>query len=117
MNEVIFTIARPVLTKLGSLWAHFIFFFSLSLSLSPAAVPPTFDNVATDGSTTANIAENAAVGDVIMTLSATDGDSNPLTYSLVTVSTDFEVVVQQLKVKAGASLDYETTQTYTLTVR
>ena len=90
---------------------HVLFPFSL-----PAAAP-VFTNVATDGSTTATVLENAAVEDVIMTLTATDTDTgDTLTYSLVTASAEFKVVGQELRVKA-ATLDYETTQSYVLTVR
>ena len=81
-----------------------------------SALPPVFTNVATDGSTTATVLEDAAVEDVIMTLTATDPDGDPLTYSLVTVSAEFKLVGQELRVKA-AVLDYEATQSYVLTVR
>ena len=88
-----------------------------SFPFSISAAAPVFTNVATDGSTTATVLENAAVEDVIMTLTATDADAgDTLTYSLVTGSTEFKVVGQELRVKA-ATLDYETTQSYVLTVR
>ena len=51
-----------------------------------------------------------------MTLPATDPDGDSLTYSVVTVSAEFKIVGQTLRVKA-AVLDYEATPSYVLTVR
>ena len=95
---------------------QFNYHFHASFLFSLPAAAPVFTNVATDGSTSATVLENAVVEDVIMTLTATDEDGDTLTYSLVTVSAEFKVVGQELRVKA-ATLDYETTQSYVLTVR
>ena len=64
-----------------------------------------------------SVAENSAVGTIVGdALVATDNDGDALTYSL-TRSDAFEVDDSgQVTVAAGATLDYETTATYTVTV-
>ena len=61
-----------------------------------------------------DIAENAAGGTVIGTLSATDPDtSDTLTYSISSdPSGKFEVVNNELRLKSGQTLDYETATSY-----
>ncbi len=62
--------------------------------------------------------ENATAGTVIGTLAATDADSGEtLTYSIVGANTNFEVVGNQLRVRTGASLNFEAAPQHTLTVR
>jgi hypothetical protein len=70
------------------------------------------------------ILESAAVGTVVTTLSATDPDSgDTFTYALVDVNGDpvvdsnFEIVGNEIRVKAGAELDYETATSHTLRVQ
>ena len=72
---------------------------------------------------TRSIAENAAAGTKVgAPVTTTDPDGNGLVYSLT--SNEFEIDPQgvagaasgQIVVKAGATLDYETTQTYTVTL-
>ncbi|OQY02577.1 MAG: hypothetical protein B6I26_00005, partial [Desulfobacteraceae bacterium 4572_130] len=68
------------------------------------------------------VAEDAAEGDVLgsLTISVNDSDTSGTTIALSgTGYENFEVIndsgTWNIKVKAGASLDYETTQTYSLT--
>lgn len=64
------------------------------------------------------VAENSAAGTVVATLGASDidvGDTH--SYAIVGGSDRFEVVGNQLVVKAGASLDYETATSHGLTIR
>ncbi len=77
------------------------------------------DTAATDMDLSANsIAEDAAGGTVVGTLSATDADSgNVFTYTLTGGATDtFEIVGDELRLKTGASLDYETATSHPVTV-
>ena len=78
--------------------------------------PPTF----TEGSsTTRSIAENTAAGQNIGdAVAATDSDSSDtLTYSLATTDlTSFSIVSTSGQLQTKAALDYETTQSYTVTV-
>ena len=65
-----------------------------------------------------SVDENASVGTVITTLSAVDPDSGDTkTYSIVGADTNFEIVGDELRVKATATLDYETTPSYSITLR
>ena len=65
-----------------------------------------------------SVAENAASGTVIATLQGVDADAgDTLTYSIVGGDANFEIVGNQIRVKAGASLDYETATSHTLTLR
>ncbi|OYT19452.1 MAG: hypothetical protein CCU26_11440, partial [Nitrospira sp. UW-LDO-01] len=64
------------------------------------------------------VAENAAAGTVVATLQGVDWDAGEtLTYSIVGGDSNFEIVGTQLRVKAGATLDYETATSHTLTLR
>ncbi|MBB4042129.1 hypothetical protein GGR34_003814 [Microvirga flocculans] len=66
-----------------------------------------------------SVAENATAGTVICTLSAIDPDAgDTFTYSLVdNAGGRFEIVGSQLRIKAGASLDYESAASHQVTVR
>jgi Ca2+-binding RTX toxin-like protein len=93
------------------------FFSPISVDLADTDdTPPA--GLALAGTTAA---ENAAVGDVVGTLSATDVDTvGALTYTLVDDNGDpsddlFEIVNNQVRVKAG--LDYETASSHTITVQ
>ena len=75
--------------------------------------------VFTDGtSTTRSIAENTASGQHIGTaLSATDADNDTLTYTLSgTDAASFSIDATTGQLKTKAALDYETKNTYTVTV-
>ncbi len=64
------------------------------------------------------VAENSAAGTVVTTLQGVDRDAGEtLTYSIVGGDSNFEIVGTQLRVKAGAALDYETATSHTLTLR
>ncbi len=67
----------------------------------------------------ASVMENASAGTMVGTMAATDPDSGEtFTYTLVGGATSkFQIVGNQLQVKAGATFDYETTPTETVTVR
>ena len=93
------------------------FFSPISVDLADTDdTPPA--GLALAGTTAA---ENAAVGDVVGTLSATDVDTvGALTYTLVDDNGDpsddlFEIVNNQVRVKAG--LDYETAGSHTIKVQ
>jgi VCBS repeat-containing protein len=65
-----------------------------------------------------SVMENAAAGAVLGTLSAADPDSGEsLAYSIVGSNSLFEINGNELRVKAGAALDYEAARQHSLTVR
>ena len=75
----------------------------------PAAAPAT-----------RSVAENAAGGTKVgAPITATDPEGTPLTYTLKEASNEFAVgrLTGQLTVKAGATLDYETQASYSVTVQ
>ena len=75
--------------------------------------------VFTDGTnTTRSIAENTTSGQHIGTaIAATDADNDPLTYTLGgTDAAAFEIDTTTGQLKTNAALDYETKNTYTVTV-
>ncbi|MCA9057022.1 MAG: cadherin domain-containing protein, partial [Planctomycetaceae bacterium] len=65
------------------------------------------------------VAENSTGGTLVARLGANDPDGHDdVTYSLVGGdTTNFEVVGSELRVKSGATLDYETLSTHTVTIR
>ena len=90
--------------------------------IADSAAPPTTNNapVFTDGaSTTRSIAENTAAGQNIGTaIAATDADSgDTLTYTLGgTDAASFRIVSTSGQLKTKAALDYETKNTYSVTI-
>ncbi len=77
------------------------------------------------GGTTASVAEGSAGGTVLKTLTSTDPDQNATAfgeaghvYSIAAGDTNrFEIVGNQLRVKAGVVFDYEAATSYNLTLR
>lgn len=70
------------------------------------------------GAATLNIAENTTVGTVLSTYSATDPDTaDTLTYSIVEAGLPFTINATNGQLSLAAALDYETTNSYSLTVR
>lgn len=66
---------------------------------------------------TGSVAENADAGTVVATLSATDRDFNDDgTFSIVDNSGNFEIDGDNIVVKAGASLDFETATSFEVLV-
>ncbi len=64
-----------------------------------------------------SVDENAAAGTVVATLGGVDEDSGEnLSYSINDPSGNFEVVGNEIRVKAGASIDFEDAQTHDVTV-
>ncbi len=65
------------------------------------------------------IAENASAGTLVATLSATDPDAGEtFTYAVLGgEASNFEVVGSEIRVKAGASIDFETAQTHEISVQ
>ncbi|SEA73047.1 cadherin domain-containing protein [Rubrimonas cliftonensis] len=69
------------------------------------------------------VAEDATAGALVATLASTDADGDPIAYVITdaggnpVVDSDFEIVGAELRVKAGAGLDYETAPTRTLYVK
>ncbi|ESO89854.1 hypothetical protein LOTGIDRAFT_164541 [Lottia gigantea] len=97
------------------------FFIILGLyTVTVKAVSPTFDNVATDGSTRVAVDERTAPGVTVFSLLATDGDGDPITFSLDTIdgatTGDFVLVGAEIRVKTGATLDFEAKTQYVLEV-
>ncbi len=76
---------------------------------------PVFD---TPAPTTAPVPENSSGGTSVTTVSATDDDGHTLTYSLDTASDEVFNISSggEITVQSGASLDHETTPSYTTTV-
>jgi hypothetical protein len=66
---------------------------------------------------TFDIDEDAATGDLVGTMAASDVESDTLTWSIES-NADFEINASsgEIRVKAGASLDYETATSYSLDV-
>ena len=65
---------------------------------------------------TLTIAEDAAAGTVVATLSTTDDPNNTHTYSLAAVDPFFEIVGNELRLRAGATLDHESEALRTVSV-
>ncbi|XP_045179345.2 protocadherin Fat 4-like [Mercenaria mercenaria] len=68
------------------------------------------------GDGTANVDENAAVGDAVETIAATS-DDNLGAITLLTTGTPFTLAVGGALTVASATLDFETTPTYTLSIK
>ena len=83
-------------------------------------IPPNRAPVFTEGSITSrSVAENTAAGGNIETpVAATDADNDTLTYSLGVTSDDnvFDIVSTTGQLKTKDALDYETKQSYTVTI-
>ena len=80
--------------------------------------PPSFDDQPGDPGTVRQVAENAPGGTLVgAPVTASDLDGDALTYAL-SGSTAFviDAASGQIRVAAGAVLDYETTTSYTVTV-
>ncbi|MEM1050284.1 MAG: FG-GAP-like repeat-containing protein [Pseudomonadota bacterium] len=76
------------------------------------------------GFSSTSVDENASTGTVVAVLSATDvDDGDTHTYAIVDDSgnvisdSNFEIVGNEIRVKSGASLDYETDTSHSLNVR
>jgi Ca2+-binding RTX toxin-like protein len=80
------------------------------LSESPVGSPP--EQIAL---TNASVAENASVGTVVGTLSAVDPDGGTLSFALASSSDKFEIVGNELRLKAG--LNFEAAASHQVTVR
>ncbi|MEO1294178.1 MAG: cadherin repeat domain-containing protein, partial [Pseudomonadota bacterium] len=69
-----------------------------------------------------SVAENSAGGTVVATLQATDADGDTLSYTLTdaggapVTDSNFEIVGNEIRVKAGADLDFEGAETHGLYV-
>ena len=83
-------------------------------------IQPNRAPVFTEGtSPTRSVAENTAAGGIIGTpVAATDADNDTLTYSLGETPDDnvFDIVSTTGQLKTFAALDYETKQSYTVTI-
>ena len=67
--------------------------------------------------TSLSVAEDVGVGENVgAAIAATDGDNDPLTYSLVTPSDVFEIVSKSGQLRTKAALDHETMPVHVLTV-
>ena len=90
---------------------------NVTVSLTDANDPPVFD---AGPSAAFNLPENTAAGENVgLPLTATDPDDDTLTYSLSGAdagSFDLNAATGQLTTIAGVTYDYETKQTYAVTV-
>ena len=98
---------------------------------SSASSPSNLDSFETGEASTPNVAptdilvsggtvdENSGSGTVVATLNAVDENvADTFTYTITDdASGAFEVVGNEIRVKAGADLDYETAQTHDITVQ
>lgn len=101
-------------------------FFSVkahTVTINAADIVPT-ENVApsnlrlTSGGTVAVVEENRAAGEVVTAVTADDeGSADALRYSLTHDAFEINAVTGQIRLKAGAALDYETRSSYTLQVK
>ena len=67
--------------------------------------------------TSLSVAEDVGVGENVgVAIAAIDGDNDPLTYSLVTPSSVFEIVAESGQLRIKAALDHETMPVHVLTV-
>ena len=82
---------------------------------TPTNTAPEFGNA----SYAFSVAEDAGVGDAVGAVSATDADNNTLTYAITAGNGDgrFAINGGTGAITVAAALDYETTASYTLTVR
>ena len=91
--------------------------FTVDASLDAVNTPPTF----LLESTTRAVEENSPAGtDVGVPVTATDADDDTLTYTLEgTDAASFEIdsTSGQIQTKSGITYDYETTSSYSVTVR
>lgn len=63
------------------------------------------------------LTENATVGTVVATLSATDADNDTVTFSIVSQTVDGMFELDGNSLKLAATLDYETNTTHTVVLR
>ena len=69
-----------------------------------------------------SVPENSAAGTVVATLTATDADGDPLTYQITDASgtpvtdSNFEIVGNEIRVRTGADLNYESATSHDLHV-
>ena len=80
--------------------------------------PPSFGDPPSEQGTVRQVAENAPGGTLVgAPVTATDSDGDALTYALSGSSAFvIDAASGQIRVAAGAVLDYETTSSYTVTV-
>ncbi|WP_188885262.1 cadherin domain-containing protein, partial [Amphritea balenae] len=65
-----------------------------------------------------SVDENSAAGTVVATLAAADEDAGEtFTYSLTDTSGNFEIVGNEIRVKAGADIDFESAESHNVTVQ
>lgn len=90
----------------------------ITVSVAPAAADAAPTNIRlTSGGTTASVEENKTGGFVVATVTADDdGGTTGLRYALTDGTFEIDAVTGQIRVKAGAVLDYERASTHTLSV-
>ena len=79
-----------------------------------ACTPPTFG----PGPHTFSVSENAAIGTVVGTVTATDAEGSAVTYAITAGDDDGVLAIDETSgaISVAAALDYETTASYSLTV-
>ena len=76
------------------------------------------DNAPAIAAQTFSVAENVANGTAVGTVAATDADGDPLTFTITAGNTNSAFAINaDGAITVAGTVDYETTQTYTLTVR
>ncbi|XP_067685433.1 protocadherin Fat 4-like [Haliotis asinina] len=88
----------------------------LNVDITDVNESPSFTNIASDGSTNVNIAEDSGSGTSVLSVVASDPEGDALTVSLVTPPTEFTLSAAN-QIQVNGPLDFETTPSYTLTVR
>ena len=77
---------------------------------------PVFGSATYTGTVNENTAADTTVSGI--TISATDGDGDAITYSIISSSGPFKLKTDGTKVLTnGLTIDYETTNAYTLTIQ
>ncbi|XP_048252689.1 protocadherin Fat 4-like [Haliotis rufescens] len=88
----------------------------LNVDITDVNESPSFTNIASDGSTNVNIAEDSGTGTSVLSVVASDPEGDTLTISLVSAPTEFTLNAAN-QIQVNGALDFETTPSYTLTVR
>ncbi|XP_071083745.1 protocadherin Fat 4-like [Haliotis cracherodii] len=88
----------------------------LNVDITDVNESPSFTNIATDGSTNVNIAEDSGTGTSVLSVVASDPEGDTLTITLVSAPTEFTLNAAN-QIQVNGALDFETTPSYTLTVR
>jgi hypothetical protein len=115
-----------IFPKFGDVGADEQYYFK-NLDLSTAMNGASFDYehlllnspAVITSAATASIDEDASAGDAVITVTATDSESNTITYDIDTTAKNTFAIDSStgaITLKTGVTLDHETTDSYTVTV-